>query len=282
MRSKAGSLILILSLVSSFQISWAAASGHLQTVATAKPLPKKESPFGGGVEYSFKSDQNQITSKKTSKHELGLSGEYSFSEAFKTSAETSVQWQAEGNNVQKKEDNPNWQDLEIGLSYTGQPFQNLKATVAVSDSLPTGYESRTEGVRNTIGLSGNLARTFFANKFVVTGGGSGSYIGQTYDYSITSGESNPDSFYTGTLAMSYQIIGGLKLGAKYVLWTFHMINGENNLARNQSILSISYSTKMFRSFIGYSVGNYDKSDGYKFLFVDDTRQILSVGVGFEI
>ncbi len=243
---------------------------------------KQESPFSFGASYLFASDQNQITSKKSSRHTLGVSAGYAFNKNWNTGVGTNVLWSAEGNNVQKKEDNPRTEDLELSLDYTPNMAPDWKSALAVTDALPTGYESRTEGVRNTIGAMGSLTRLFFNKKFSLFASGSANFIAQTYDYSITSGESNPDSLYTGRLGASYKLYDGLSVNVSYSLWTFHFINGENNLARNQTSVGAKYKLVNFSVFTSYSVGNYDKSDGYKFLYVDDMRQMVSIGVSFEI
>jgi hypothetical protein len=254
----------------------------LQKTIVAKPVAKKESAFGAGANYSMTTDQNQQTSQKTSRQQLALEANYKLTSNLSVELGTAVLWTADGTNVVKKEDNPSWDDLDIGLSYSNQILSNLKYSLGIVDSLPTGYESRTEEVRNTTTATGGLSSKFFDKKLTLSSNVSGAYIAQTYDYSITNGESNPDSLFRGNLSMSYKVLEGLSLTAAYSLWSFHMINGENNLARNQTNLTASYSYKNLNGFIKYGVGNYDKSDGYKFLYVEDYRQMVTVGVGFEI
>lgn len=260
-----------------------AADSAVQSKSSAnQPQKSKESPLSFGVDYLFIIDQNQSRSVKSSKHSLDLSGSYGFTQSLSAGLGTAVKWNADGNNVKKTEDNPKWEDLEIQLGYKTKTNKDINLGVELIDALPTGYESRTEGVRNTIGVLGTTGRSFFNKAVNLSAAVGANAIMQTYDYSITTGESNPDSMYLAKIGLGLKIFSGFSLGASYQLWSFHFINGENNLARNQTSLSAKYNFKNITALASYSFGNYDKSDGYKFLFVDDTRQIISLGVAFEI
>lgn len=267
-------------MASQAQVS--SSKSRLQTVVAKKPVIKKERPYGASIVYSYSSDQNQQVDRKTSTHSLGLGAQYKLNSKLSTSVGTGLRWKAIGNNIENKESNPAWEDLDIGLSYSNRFHNDTKYSLSVTDSLPTGYESRTEGVRNTFTGSGSLSHSFFSDKLSVSGSAGATHILQTYDYSVTTGESNPDSVYQMSFAMGYRILEGLSLSAKYALSSFHMINGESNLARNQTSITASYSYWKVNGFLSYSVGNYDKSDGYRLLYVDDMRQMVTVGVGFEI
>lgn len=289
MRSSAWQIHLILSLLFIGITSSAAGSSKNTSAMQGKTSlknseknKKADGPFSFGLSYLFVQDQNQNRPVKTSKHNFEIFGDYSLSESVQAGLSSTVIWTADGKNVKKTEDNPRWEDLDLQLSYSKELESAWSYNIAVSDALPTGYESRTEGVRNTIGTQGTISKGVFAKKLNFSATAGASYIWQTYDMSVTTGESNPDSLYTGKIAASYKLMDSLSMGASYTLWSFHFINGENNLARNQAAASIKYSFKNFVTTASFSLGNYDKSDGYKFLFVDDTRQIISLGVAFEI
>lgn len=256
----------------------------LSVKSAVKAPPKKETEKSWGLSssYSFSSDLNKAADRRPSKHRLDYGVEYKLSAQWAASVGSNFKWSADGNNIRKTEDNPRADDLEISIGTNGKILPQLAYMLGISDSLPTGYESRTEAVRNTVSISGGLSHSFFEKK-IKTGFELGATsIQQTYDYSITSGDSNPDAIYSAKFSVGYSLIEPLKIGFDYGIWSIHLINGENNLSRNQTSLGMSYLYKNFKFFTKYSIGNYDKNDGYKLLYFDDTRQVVSLGVAFEI
>ncbi len=264
--------------------SWAANQRANQKMASSASLPDKEqkSPWGFGSTYTYSSDQMKTSEKRASKHKLDLGANYSFKNKLGIAIETNAQWIADGNNVRKTEDNVIMDDLEISLASSDELKSGLGYIWAISDALPTGYASRTEGTRNTLTALGGLSISFLKSKIKLGSVLSHSFIQQTYDYSVTSGESNPDSLTTATLGITYKPLAKLAFDIKYTAWSLHTINGENNLLRNQSALGAAYKFNEFAAFAKYSIGNYDKSDSLKMFYFDETRQTISLGVSFEI
>lgn len=278
-------LTSLLVIGSTGSYSWAANRGSTQKLATDSRTQKnteQESPWGFGSTYTYSSDQMKTSEKRASKHKLEIGANYAFENKLGVSIDTNAQWSADGNNVKKTEDNLRMDDLEISLAMSNKLKSGLGYIWSISDALPTGYESRTEGTKNTVTALGGLSFSFFKSKFKLGSALSYSYIQQTYDYSVTSGESNPDSLTTATLGFTYSPLEKLAFDLKYTNWSLHTINGENNLIRNQSALGATYKFKSLATFVKYSIGNYDKNDSLKMFYFDETRQTVSLGVAFEI
>lgn len=249
--------------------------------STSSIVEKNSSPWGFSSTLKTQTDMMTSSDKRRTNNSFQMEAGYSLQSDLSLSAGTDLSWTADGSNVRKTEDNPRWNDLEIGIQKSVKINPTFSLIMGVSDALPTGYESRTEAVKNT--LSGSL--TVSANllaEFSVTSTLQHSVIWQTYDYSVTSGESNVDGMTVAILGAHLKFFKNFKISGIYQIWNAHTINNENTLARNQSLLKVSYGFWQLKTFLQYSFGNYDKNDSLKGFYFDENRQSIAAGVSFEI
>ncbi len=253
----------------------------MSTTLKKEDSAKSDRAWSLGLAYMTSSDLNKPESQKTYRHNLAPSFSMKLSDAFGLGVNTGVSWFSEGSNVRNQQDNPSWEDLTVAASWGAKVLPESRLNLSLAESLPTGNESRQEGTRSVVAASAALASSFFDKKVGWTNTVSYVRLFQTYDVSITSGESNPESVVTAGSSLSFRLVKGLAFGANASVSSVHFINGEN-AARSSTGAFIGYGYSNWRANLGYSIGNYDKNDGYKFLYFDDTKRIASLGVSVEI
>jgi hypothetical protein len=264
-------------------VTLAGSFASAQTATRSKTAAAKpSSPLSFGGSYLFSTDTLKDQEKRENRHRLELGVGYRLRSDLALGLENSLQWYSDGSNVPRQEDNPKLDDLEMSLAKSGDLPQVLKYKVYFANAFPTGYDSRTEGTRNTFTLGGGLSTQFLKESLSIGLGASISVLSQSFDYSPTSGESNPESVNTTILSTAWKPIKYFSMDISYTLWNVRTMNGENFLTRNQSSIGLKYSWAPVTASLRYSIGNYDKGDGFKLFYQDQMRQIVTLGVGFEI
>ena len=250
---------------------------------TVSPNPRREAPKDWNLTLAAasKTDLNKPESKRPYTHNLDISFGYDWLKDLSISMGTGLEMKADGNNVRNEEGNPAWNDLNVSLGWKTGLFSNSTLTLSASEDLPTGTESRAEEVKSVIGAEAALTSHFLNKRIFLASGASVSRIIQTFDYSPTTLESNPDTLTTAGLNLSYIVNGGWAVGVSGNAQSVHFINGENALRTSTSEF-IAYRYRNWKFNLSYSFGNYDKNDSYKLLYLDETRRVIKLGVKVEI
>jgi len=275
--------LLVSFLIATTSVTTIAQSTSLRTVVASSKATHAEAKKNWNLSAEFLSstDLNKSETKRPYRHTFDTSFGYELRKDLSASVGTGFEMMADGNNVRNEEGNPAWDDLNMGIGWKTPLFSNSTITVFVSEDLPTGSESRAEQVKSV--LSGGLGlSSHFFNKRLVLGNSLGvARVFQTFDFSPNTLESNPDTVTTGSLKLAYLITSNITIGAAASAKSVHFINGENVL-RTSMAEFINYRYRNWKFNLSYVLGNYDKNDSYKFLYLDDTHRLVKLGVQVEI
>ncbi len=255
----------------------------LRTVVAQSRTSRAETSKDWKLSAAFSSatDLNQSDNKRPYTNTLDLGFDYDLRKDISASVGTGLVWLADGSNVRNEEGNPAWNDLSLSLGWKTNLFSNSMATLSVSEDLPTGSESRAEQVKSVIGTEAELDNPFFNKRLVLVNLLNISRLVQTFDSSPNTLESNPDTVTTGRFKLSYRIASHISIGASASAKSVHFINDENVLRTNTSEF-ISYAYRNWNFKLSYTLGQYDKNDSYKFLYMDETHRFIKLGVQVEI
>jgi hypothetical protein len=252
------------------------------TTTVVAPKGKKESK-DWSLELSYGVSTNLMKEEKNRDYKNSLGSSFSLQNTKRLSSylETSFQWLAQGNNISREENASGWNDLTLGFAYKYSLDDNWSLTGHLQNDFPTGNESRQEGIRAATegGLSTRLS--VFQKKLSFKLSGTLTKISNSYDYSRTTGVSNADTVSIGTIGTSYSPFSYLTLALSHKLCNIQNVHGEL-YGQSSSSLAVSTSYKRASASLSYSVGTYEENDGYRFMYVDDTKQMVKLGVGFEI
>ncbi|MGZ5278644.1 MAG: hypothetical protein ACXWC9_01800 [Pseudobdellovibrionaceae bacterium] len=260
-----------------------AQSASLRTVvASAKPArTEAKKDWNLSAAFSSGTDMNKPPEKRRVQHSFSTSFGYDLRKDLSTNIGTGFEMIAEGSNIRNEEGNPAWDDINVDLDWRTSIFSNSSFRASVSESLPTGSESRAEQVKSVLVGEVGLSTPFFRKRLNLTNSLNVARLFQTFDYSPNTLESNPDTVTSGALGLSYSITSYIMIGATASAKSVHYINGENVLRTSTSEF-ISYAYRNWKLKLSYTLGHYDKNDSYKFLYLDDARQLVKLGVQVEI
>lgn len=255
-------------------------------VTSGKSIVKKESPselgWSGSVSYGASTNLAATGEKRKYSHGLSIGVAYSITKQIGASFGGGISWKAEGQNINKQNENPSWDDLSLGIGYGDDITNTMSYSLGLGTGFPTSYESNLEEIKGTINANSGLSMTFLEKTISWSNSLSFTKYFQTYDYSIVSGELNVDTNLSFSTNISYKFGGGFSTGVGYSTWTTRLVNGEttNGISfKSSSGFSLGYTYKKYTFSAGYSVGNYDDKDGYQPMMYDETKRSLRAGVG---
>ena len=272
------SFILLLS-----SLTWA----QVNSLSSSKVnLLKPEKKWNLGLDYKVSSNLLNEDSKRPYNHIL--EAEYSVelgkiaSGEWGASVGTGFEGISDGNNFKNEKDSKlHINDTDLSLFYSQKTFLESTLKVGISESLPTGYESQLESYLSIVGMSAALSTPFLNNKLKISNVVSINGIINTYSESPITKESNPNVITSYNIKFGYQLYKNLVFGIGAGARNVRFLNGENSI-RTSSSESISYNLSSMSISFSYLNGNYDDNDSLRFLFQDETRQVVKIGVSIEI
>ena len=245
------------------------------------PLPAESKDWGLLLTYRVRTDLQKSGERRDFTHMFASEFYYDLNSQWTVSTNTAVRWIAEGQNIPKEQDNPSWDDLTTSIGYSMKLSPDLKWETSVSNDFPTGNDSRNESIKNTATVSTGLTAMYFDKALVLSSNLEASKIFQSYDISTVGGESNIDNETAIMATIAYAIFEQTKISFMHSFKSIRQINGELQ-SKNTSTVSVSYKYKQAKIKLDHILGNYEKSDGYQLLFVDDTKRVVRLGVSFDI
>lgn len=243
---------------------------------------KQESLNSYGLSYLGRTDLADQKEKKAYKHELDIGYSRKLNERYSLSFSTGLEASSIDNNVTKKEGNPAVKDLDTEISYSNKELIRQSIIgLAILHSLPTGYESRTEEYKSIIETKALIASKFFDHRMTVSNAVSFSYIFNTYKESPTTLSTNPDHMTKYGLEVAWALNKSWSIGLRGSAQSVHFIEADNELKTNTAQF-ITYSRDSFKVSLSNLIGTYDENDSPRLLYLDDTKQVIALGVSFEI
>jgi hypothetical protein len=255
----------------------------LRTVVSQARAGRAETVKDWKLSAAFASatDINESDAKRPYTNSLDIGFDYDLRRDISASVGTGLVWEADGNNIRHEEGNPASKDLTVALGWKTKLLSNSMATLAASEDLPTGSESRAEQVKSVLGAEAELDSLFFEKNLVWVNSLGVNRLIQTFDSSPNTLESNPDTVTSVGTRLVYKVTSHIAIGAAASAKSVHFINGENVLRTSTSEF-ISYGYRNWKFNLAYVLGQYDKNDSYKFLYLDDTHRFIKFGVQVEI
>jgi hypothetical protein len=230
--------------------------------------------------YTGKTDLAQEESRKDFSHQLYLNSKYS-TQVADLSMGTGLIIEAVGNNITKENDNPSFDDLYLGISKGYQPHSRLNYIFEYEHALPTGKQSRIEEIKSIstgrVMILHQPARLKLSFLHLLEA----SYVYNTYEVSPLSFQFNSDYNSRYEFRVSYSVTNSWKLGAKASIANVHFINGDNEI-KNSTSQFIKFQQKKWSTTLTHLMGTYDENDHVRFLYQDNTKQRISLGVEVEI
>lgn len=253
----------------------------LSKAKVEKTKPSLGRAWSGSASYIVSTDLAKSGERRAYRHIFNTSLSYEISKQLSLSTGTALNWISEGQNVSNQQDNPSWDDLDLTLSYLDTYNSMISYSAAVSNGFPTGNDSRNEGIRDTVSLTSGLSLSFLDKLITWSNSLQGTKFFQTYDYSVLEAESNVDTTTGFSTAIRIAAARGLTLSLTQTWGSVKLINNEMK-AKSSARIGMTYGFGRFGFSFGHALGSYDRSDGYKFLFIDETKRSYNIGVSIEI
>jgi hypothetical protein len=259
----------------------APAKSSMATTVVSSKEKKESKDWSLGFSYGASTNLMKEERNRDYKNVIGSELTIQNTKRLSTSLETSFHWMAQGNNISREEDASGWDDLTLGLAYQYPLADNWSLSASLQNAFPTGNESRQEGIRSATGAGLSTNVSFFQKQLGLNLSTNLTKVSNSYDYSRTSGQSNTDLVSVTSIGAGYSVTSYLRLSLSHSICSIRNVHGEL-FGQSSSSVSMGTKYKNMSASLGYSVGTYEENDGYRFMYLDDTKQVVKLGVGFEI
>jgi len=264
--------------------SGSTSSSTSQSVANAKLVGADTTRSYFEIADAIKTDLAQDSSTRASKNTflfdytrtLGawMNGQWSIN------AETGISSMAQGQNIEKTNANPFWEDLDVALVYQRKIFWNTRMLLEIGDSLPTGYVSQMEAYKSIYEVGAQFVSPIYRHSLLLVNSFGGSLIYNTYDFSPNTLQSNP--LYTGdySLGLRWLFNANWSMGVSENFKSVHFIDGANEMV-SASAESITYMLNSLSLSLVLWNGTYDYNDSPATLYFDAYREVVSVRAAYD-
>jgi hypothetical protein len=276
------SLLVRFILLFYFTANFASAAGS--AVSTKATTTSKNVPTISRSSYAigYFAKTNLVTEPEQRSYEHEMSFDYSFALSEDNSIDlgTGLSASAQGSNFKREEGNPAWKDISLGFSNKTKVFKYSALESSIENSFPTGYESQQEQYKSTLGGKSSLINPLLNDRLIFLNTLAFEYIFNTYSESVTTLESNPENTLSYKTGLTFLLTKNWAIGGSAAFETVHFINGENKF-KNLSKAFLTYSFKTLTLSTAIANGDYRENESPRWLYQDDTKQIVSVGAKYE-
>lgn len=244
-------------------------------------IKKDEKPWGLGFHLGSKTDISTPQNDRTYDQTLSLSGVYKIREKDSIGIQSGLSYYSVDNTITKEEGNPKWDDLSVSYSGDLREIRKIKFSHSVSTFAPTSYDSQYEGIKS--GLSYGISASHNIYFLNIGHNLSANYTWHTFDYSPTTGRLNSPwtNSYTLSLGAPYRVNKQFSLGVSENISNRSSFDNDYFLVTS-TLLYGSWSFDKLKVSLNYVVGSYDENKTFRYFYVNEWEQKVSLGLSYDL
>ncbi len=270
-------------------------SSRLSTATEASDESKQRFKLRPSLNYSVRSDLADERDPRISTHRLGAAmsatifnraitpgfDEEMADELLTLSASISGQARTIGQELDGQQGGFDLADLDIAASRSFDLGDWATAShsldAALGTNIPTSVDSQYEGVKAVPYASLGVASSFRGGRVQLLNSVTGDYVVNTYTFSPSSRQINPDASVGYTLGGSVLIASGFRFGVSATArLTHHLDESVSNGFSNQQTLS--WSNKTWTVALRHSNGSRPEDRESNLWFFDQVRRMVALSV----
>jgi len=244
----------------------------------------EENNFGFVFSYWAGYDHLEQVQYKTVKHQLGISGSYSFDKALSIYSAIGLGYSTYKNKIFKENDDDSYgqlSNLDIGAVYAFRPkasFLRMHSNT-FNVSLPVSEESRFDQHRGEYTLT-NFLFTQPWHGFSLANRVTAEYLKKKYKFSVfNDGQLNRDLVFMESISLIYQVIDivSLRFGVAADYTRYLDDSWDMNFGNQASIIVNYWGAQFFATMVNRS---YPENERMDFGYYDRYRRLYRVGITY--